>query len=85
MTIRYEKSFKKSLRHLKQQQKHQFDERLRLLLANPADTRLRLHPLKGKFTGYYSINVSGDLRAIFRREDHRLTFILIGTHSQLYG
>lgn len=64
----------------------QFDERLRLFLVNEKDPLLRLHPLRGKFGGYYSINVSGDLRALFYREgDEVVIFALIGTHSQLYG
>ena len=64
----------------------QFDERLRLFVEDPADPRLRQHPLKGRFGGYYSINVSGDLRALYyKRGEEVIIFALIGTHSQLYG
>lgn len=65
---------------------HQFDERLKLFLSNPLDPRLRVHPLKGNYSGYWSINVSGDLRALYlKRGEEIIIFALIGTHSQLYG
>jgi addiction module RelE/StbE family toxin len=86
MKIRYDKKFKQQYKKLPQKMQEQFDERLRLFLVNEKDPLLRLHPLRGKFGGYYSINVSGDLRALFYREgDEVVIFALIGTHSQLYG
>ena len=64
----------------------QFDDRLRLFMTDPSAPILRIHPLKGKFSGYWSMNISGDLRAIYRRDgDEIVIFALIGTHSQLYG
>ena len=35
--------------------------------------------------GYWSINITGDVRAIYRQHgDTIIIFVLIGTHSQLY-
>ena len=86
MVIRYLTSFKKQYKKLPRKFQAQFDERLRLFLIDPSDPRLRLHPLQGAFAGYWSINISGDLRALFFRDgDEVVIFALIGTHSQLYG
>ena len=86
MTIRYDKKFKQQYVRLPAKQQSQFDERLRLFLLDQTNPILRLHPLKGKYAGYYSLNISGDLRALFYQEgDEVVIFALIGTHSQLYG
>ncbi len=86
MVIRYLPKFKAQYKRLPPKQQHQFDDRLRLFVQDPTDVRLRLHPLKGRFGGYWSINVSGDLRALFFRDGEDVViFALIGTHSQLYG
>lgn len=85
MTIQYLSTFKKQYRKLPRKFQEQFDERLRLFLSNPTDPRLRLHPLKGSYAGYWSMNVNGDLRALYiQRGDSLIIFALIGTHSQLY-
>jgi proteic killer suppression protein len=53
--------------------------RLRLILArldasqSPQDMSLPglyLHPLKGEFTGFWAVSVSGNWRVIFRFEDN---------------
>ncbi len=86
MVFRYLSKFKKQYQKLPLKLQQQFDDRLRLFVVDPIDVRLRLHPLSGKFAGYWSMNVSGDLRALFYREGEDVViFALIGTHSQLYG
>ena len=85
MIIRSNKEFRKRYRLLDSKIRTQVDARLRLFKANPKDPRLRLHPLKGSLKGYYSINLSGNMRAIFKRGGKIIAFVLIGTHSQLYG
>ena len=84
MIIRSNKEFDKLHKLLSPKMQAQFDYRVRLLVADSRNPRLRLHPLKGKLSGYYSINVSGDLRAIFKKDKDTITFVLIGAHSQLY-
>ena len=86
MTVQYTPKFKKQYKLLPQKFKLQFDERLELFLTNPTHPRLRNHPLQGLFAGYWSINISGDLRALYlKRGEEIIIFALIGTHSQLYG
>ena len=86
MTIHYTPDFKKQYTKLTNKFQKQFDERLNLFLEDPASPLLRVHPLKGAFTGYWSMNVGGDLRALYRTDGNDIIiFALIGTHSQLYG
>ncbi len=86
MRIRYSKQFVKQL--AKQPPKVQKALKIRLLLfeediANPL---LRNHLLQGKLKGYYSINVTGDVRALDQIVgDELYLYDMIGTHSQLYG
>lgn len=86
MIIKYEKQFKKQYKNLPKKIQLQFYERLELFLKNPSVPTLRNHPLKGKYLGYWSINVSGDIRALYKMEGKTIIiFALIGTHSKLYG
>ncbi len=86
MKIQYIPKFKKQYKKLPSKLQHQFDERLKLFVRDPTNPILRNHPLKGSYSGYWSINISGDLRAIYLKSgDELVIFALIGTHSQLYG
>ena len=86
MQIEYLPKFKKQYQKLPPKAKQQFDERLRLFMLNSSDPRLRVHPLKGNFAGYWSLNINGDIRALYiARGDEIIIFALIGTHSELYG
>jgi len=86
MTIQYTPKFKKQYKKLPAKFQRLFNERLLLFIKDPTNPILRVHPLKGKYGGYWSMNVGGDLRAIyFKRGDELIIFALIGTHSQLYG
>lgn len=85
MEIRYAKPFTK--RFKKSPVKIQKATLLRLAMfsLNPYDLRLNNHILSGKWSGYRSINITGDWRAIFRETETGVYFIAFGTHSQLYG
>ena len=86
MSIQYTLKFKKQYKKLPKIFQNQFDGCLRLFLSDPTNLQLRVHPLKGKFSGYWSLNVNGDLRALFLKKDKEITiFALIGSHSELYG
>ncbi len=86
MIIKYTLSFTKQYKKLPKKFREQFKDRLRLFLAEPTHPQLRIHPLKGKFSGYWSMNINGDLRAIYlMKGEEIIIFALIGTHSQLYG
>lgn len=86
MTIRYLPKFKKQYKKLPKKIRDQFDERLVAFLIDPTLPMLRVHPLKGKFAGYWSMNVNGDIRALYIIQNETIIiFALIGTHSELYG
>jgi addiction module RelE/StbE family toxin len=86
MIIRYLPKFKKQYKKLPLKIQSQFDDRLRLFITDRTAPSLRVHPLKGKFQGYWSMNVNGDWRAIYlERGEEIIVFALIGTHSEFYG
>jgi addiction module RelE/StbE family toxin len=83
--IKYESQFKKQYKKLPKLYQDQFYEKLELFLIDPTAPQLRIHPLKGKFAGYWSMNINGDIRALYTvRGDEIIIFALIGSHSQLY-
>jgi addiction module RelE/StbE family toxin len=86
MNIQYLPKFKKQYKKLPKKFQEQFDERVQLFIVDPTAPKLRVHPLKGKFAGYWSMNVNGDIRAlyIFQKET-LIIFALIGSRSVLYG
>ncbi len=78
--------FKRMYRKLLAKRQRICDDRLRLFVANPRHTLLNVHPLGGEYTGCFSINVTGDIRAVYRMIDmNRAYFLAVGTHSELYG
>ncbi len=84
--IQFTKGFTKQFKKLRETQQNRFYERLDLFKKNPNDKVLRDHALKGSYKGYRSIDIQGDLRALYYIKDGRvIIFALIGTHSQLYG
>lgn len=85
MIIQYSHTFKRQYKKLPSTQQEQFKERLQIFITDRTHPMLRVHPLKGSFQGYWSMNVNGDLRAIYSDNGGDLIiFALIGTHSQLY-
>lgn len=86
MRIDFHRSFDKQYKNLSIKQKKQFAGRLVILTIDKSNTILNNHTLKGKYLGYRSINITGDVRAIYieHKADH-LEFVYIGTHNQLYG
>lgn len=85
MEIFLHKTFKKKYRKLQPNEKKKFKERGNLFLKNPFHPILNNHSLHGKYTGYNSINITGDLRAIFKLiGPNMVLFIDIDTHTNLY-
>lgn len=86
MRVRFHKRFVKDYDRLGSKVRRTFESRLQIFCANPYQAELSNHPLKGKWRGYRSINISGDLRAVYKEvNDEEVIFITIGSHSQLYG
>jgi addiction module RelE/StbE family toxin len=86
MRIDYHARFKKQYKKLNLKEQTRFQERLEILLVNPMSPELRVHTLKAKYRGYLSMDVTGDIRALYYYEGNTVVvFGFIGTHSQLYG
>ena len=86
MIIRLHKDFKKQFNKLTESQKRKFRKRRNILLQDKFNPVLNNHALKGKYGGYKSINISGDLRVIYTESSgDNVLFVTIGSHSNLYG
>ncbi|MDP3992631.1 MAG: type II toxin-antitoxin system mRNA interferase toxin, RelE/StbE family [bacterium] len=85
MKVRYHRRFSKQFRKLTVAQQNSFAARLDLFVKSPYANTLNSHALKGKFEGYRSINIGGDLRAVYKTLEGDIAFFTdIGSHSQLY-
>jgi addiction module RelE/StbE family toxin len=86
MIIKTTKSFDKQYSKLSEEDKQRYKKRLGLFQANSFDRQLNNHGLKGKYLGYRSIDVRGDLHALYKVEGNVIIiFSFIGSHSQLYN
>lgn len=86
MRIRFHRNFEKAYQKLRKREQQKAQKRLTLFLENPYDPMLNNHPLKGKYLDYRSINITGDLRAIYKfKGDDESIFVALDTHSKLYS
>lgn len=85
MIIQFHRDFKKEYKKQGKKIKTAFDNRLVRFIADEFDPALNNHPLRGKFEGYRSINISGDIRALYKRRDpETVVLTIIVSHSKLY-
>lgn len=85
MTVKLHKIFLKQYQKLRKNEKKKFKERRDLFLQDEFNPVLNNHPLKGQYGGYRSINITGDLRVIYRKRSEEIIFVAIDSHSNLYG
>jgi len=84
MRIKLHKNFEKGYKKLTSVEKKKFKERRDLFLQDEFNPILNNHALKGSYLGYRSINVTGDIRAIYKRAQNLAIFVAVGSHSSLY-
>ena len=85
MKIRFHKSFEKQYKKLRKSEQAQAEERLSLFFRDEFNPVLNNHPLSGKYKGYRSINITGDIRAFYKYQSpSTCIFVIIDTHSNLY-
>jgi addiction module RelE/StbE family toxin len=84
MEIYFHRNFKKSI--LKQPKKIQtnFKDKFRVFQNDQFHYSLNNHALSGKFKGFRSFDVTGDVRVHYYENKNRIVFVKIGTHAQLY-
>ncbi len=85
MNVTFSKEFIKQAKKLPTKLQIKLYESIKLFRDNPLHPSLRNHPLKGKYSSYRSINITGDYRALYLQKEDATIFVKIGTHSQLYG
>ncbi|MDB5265687.1 MAG: toxin of the YafQ-DinJ toxin-antitoxin system [Parcubacteria group bacterium] len=80
------KRFEKQYAKLSVRTQDKITEKLNLFVKNQSDPVLENHMLKGKYKGYRSINITGDLRLIYEQTSpDSVWLLLVGTHHELYG
>ena len=86
MIIDYTKTFTKQFKKQPRKIQNSFKARLALFTEDPSNTILNHHALKGSMQGFFSINVTGDVRALYYKKGDGtiVIFAFIGSHSQLY-
>lgn len=84
--IDFTKQLTKQFKKLPAPHQQAFYTRLRIFREDPYAPILRNHGLKGKYLGFRSIDIQGDLRALYYVKDDTIyIFGFIGSHGQLYG
>lgn len=86
MIITFHKNFLKSYKKLRKGEQIKCDERIALFMHKQFYPLLNNHTLSGKHKGYRSINITGDLRALYEPVSKKTAlFIIVDTHSKLYS
>ncbi len=84
MDVKFTKEFRKQYNKLPGV-KEKFNERFAMFLSDRSHPMLHNHKLQGKYKGCKSINITGDIRALYEEKDGGdLLFFALGTHSELY-
>lgn len=85
MQIEFHRSFRKRYKAIPENIRRRFNTRLILFEKEQFNGILNNHSLGGDRKGQWSINITGDWRAIYiYKNDTTVIFIDIDTHSNLY-
>ena len=85
MNIIFHKFFQKKLKKRTKKELCQLKDRLKLFSNDSNNPILNNHALHGKYAECRSINVNGDLRAIYKiQKENVVLFIDIDNHPNLY-
>ena len=86
MKVFYHKRFLKRLKKCPPHERELVAQKIELFSATPFDITLRNHQLHAPYEGYRSIDIKGDLLALYAQTNARLAeFRYLGTHHELYG
>lgn len=85
MNVRFHKHLKKQYKKLKKSYQKKFDEKLSLFIQSPFSPLLNNHALHGAHKDCRSIDITGDIRAVYYLFDQSIAyFITVGRHRDLY-
>ena len=89
MKVFYDPAFYEKLKKVDVRIRRSVKEKILIFSENAHDTGLNNHPLEKEYTGYYSINITADWRALYKEVQQGTEiiayFVLLGRHKQLYG
>ena len=85
MTVAYSKNFIKQAKKLNPDLRKKLQQRIKLFTKNLLEPVLRNHALKVKYKDYRSIDITGDVRALYLQQGNEAIFDAVGMRSQLYG
>lgn len=85
MIVGYSKNFLKQAKKLDPVLRQKLQHCIQTFTENPLHPTLRNHALKGTYRSYRSIDITGDLRALYLQQENQAIFDIVGTHSQLYS
>ena len=85
MIVIFHNFFRKKLKKFNKKEQVLIESRLKIFAQDSNNFVLNNHALHGKYFGCGSINISGDLRAIYKMQDNNIAlFVDIDNHSNLY-
>jgi len=85
MIADFHKDFRKELEKMPKKYQEHFYKKLDIFFENPFHPILNNHQRSGKLENTRSINITGDIRAIYKQTgDERVLFLTIASHSKLY-
>jgi mRNA-degrading endonuclease YafQ of YafQ-DinJ toxin-antitoxin module len=84
MRVRASSGFLRRARKLKAPREELVRAALRRFAADPNDSLLRTHKLKGELADYWSFSVDVDLRVLFRWDGEVCFLVTLGTHDEIY-
>lgn len=86
MIVEFHKDFKKELNKLSRKYQEQFLNKFELFNDNPFHPLLNNHQLHGTLKNRRSINITGDIRAVYEQvSKDKFIFLTIGNHNNLYN
>ncbi|MDO8497985.1 MAG: type II toxin-antitoxin system mRNA interferase toxin, RelE/StbE family [bacterium] len=83
MDIFFRPKFEKRFKKLSREIQKLVEERIKIFINDPFDSRLKTHKLHGKFEEYFSFSINNKYRIIFyyTENDKDVKFYSIGTHD----
>jgi len=85
MLIKFHRKFKKALKNQPEKKiRIKFKAKLKIFIDNQFHYSLNNHALSGRFFGWRSFDITGDIRVHYEEFDSGIILMNIGSHSELY-
>lgn len=85
MRVLFHRNFSRNFKKLPKTIRLAFKRRLKVFVEDPFHPLMNNHALSGEWRNFRSINVTGDMRALFHAiGEDAVEFVAIDTHGNLY-